>query len=83
MADELARSRPAFTIPSILAVVCAVISFGRGAAGGLLFAILAIVFGAIGCLLAIAPGKRGGMISVVSIVLGAIGIIAALFKIIL
>jgi hypothetical protein len=38
------------------------------------------VLGAIGVLLAIAPQRRGGIVSVVSIILGLIGIVAAAFK---
>ena len=77
-----ARPRPAFSIPSILAVICAVISFRHGAFGGATFAILAIVLGVIGFLLALLPGKRGGIVSVISIVAGLNGIIAAVFKLI-
>jgi hypothetical protein len=46
-------------------------------------AILAIILGGIGVMLAIAPQTRGGVMSVVSILLGAIGIIAAVIKLIL
>ena len=76
------RQRPAFSIPSILAVISAIISFRSGAFGGVVFAIAAIVLGAIGMLLAFLPGKRGGIVSVISIVAGLIGIIAAIFKLI-
>ena len=80
MDNPPAKRRPVFSIPSILAVICAIISFRRGAFGGATFAILAIVLGLIGCLLALAPGKRGGIVSAISIVAGLIGIIAAVFK---
>ena len=76
------RARPAFSIPSILAVVCAIGSFASGAGLGFLLAILAIIFGGIGVMLAIAPQTRGGIVSVISILLGAIGIIAAVIKLI-
>jgi hypothetical protein len=74
------RPRPAFSIPSVLAAICAVISLRSGAAFGLIMAILAIVFGAIGMLLAFLPQTRGGIVSVLSIVFGLIGVIAAVFK---
>jgi len=72
--------RPAFSIASVLAVVCAIFSFRQGAGLGFLLAVFAIVLGAIGVVVAILPGKRGGFISVISILAGAIGIIAAIFK---
>jgi hypothetical protein len=81
MADN-PPSHPAFTIPSILGVICAVMAFGGGAARAFLLAILAIVFGAIGFLLALLPGKRGGIVSILSIIIGAIGIIAGIVKLI-
>jgi hypothetical protein len=76
------RPRPAFSIPSILAVICAIGSFATGAFLGFLLAIGAIVFGVLGVLLALAPAVRGGLISAVSIVLGLIGIVAAVFKLV-
>jgi hypothetical protein len=76
------RSRPAFSIPSILAIIAAVVSFRAGATLGLLCAITAIVLGLVGFLLALAPGTRGGIVSIISIVCGLIGIIAAVFKLI-
>jgi hypothetical protein len=72
--------KPAFSIPSILAVVAAFLSFRFGAIGGVTMAIAAIVLGALGMLLALAPQTRGGIVSLISIVLGLIGILAAVFK---
>jgi hypothetical protein len=72
--------RPAFSIPSILAVICAIISFKAGAVLGMVMAILAIVLGLIGLALALSPRTRGGIVSFISIVAGLIGIIAAVFK---
>ena len=77
------RARPAFSIPSILAVICAVVSFGASPGGGFFLAILAIIFGGIGVMLAIAPQTRGGIVSVISILAGAVGIIAAVIRLIL
>ena len=73
---------PAFSLPSSLAVVAAIVSFKAGAFLGTLLAIAAIVLGLIGALLAISPRVRGGMISILSIVAGVIGIIAAVFKLV-
>ena len=84
MADEyVIRPRPVLTIPSIAAAICAILSFARGAAGGFIFAILAIVLGVFGVLLSLIPGKRGGIISFISIIAGAFGIVAAVFKLVL
>ena len=77
------RPRPVFSIPSILAAICAVASFGVGAGGGFVLAILAIILGGFGVLLALAPQTRGGIVSVISILAGAIGIIAAVLKLVL
>lgn len=74
------RTSPAFSIPSILAIVCAIGSFVAGAGLGMLLAILAIVFGAIGVLLSLSPRVRGGLMSVFSVLAGVVGIIAAVFK---
>jgi hypothetical protein len=74
------RPRPAFTIPSILAAICAAGSFASDAGWAFVLAVLAIVLGALGVLLAIAPGKRGGMISAISIIAGLFGIILAILK---
>jgi hypothetical protein len=73
---------PAFSLPSILAVVAAIVSFKAGAFLGTLLAIAAIVLGLLGALLAISPRVRGGMISILSIIAGVIGIIAAVFKLV-
>jgi hypothetical protein len=73
-------ARPAFSVPSILAVICAVLSFKAGAALGMLMAILAILLGLVGMALALSPRTRGGVVSIISIVAGLIGIIAAIFK---
>ncbi|MCB1129913.1 MAG: hypothetical protein KDN05_02215 [Verrucomicrobiae bacterium] len=73
-------SRASFTIPSLLAVLCAIASFFQGATFGLLLAIGAILFGAIGLLLSLSAKKRGGLVSFGSVAMGFIGIIAAIIK---
>jgi hypothetical protein len=77
------RAKPAFSLPSILACVCAIISFRSGALWGTMMAIAAIVLGLLGALLALSPRVRGGFVSILAIGFGVIGIIAAIFKLIL
>ena len=72
---------PAFSAPAIVAVACAVGSFFAGAALGMILAILAIVAGVIGVLMALSPRVRGGFVSTVSILAGVVGILAAVVKI--
>lgn len=74
------NSRAAFSIPSIIAVVAAILSFKMGAFFGLVLAGIAIVFGIIGVLLSLAPKTRGGIFSLFGVFAGAIGIIAAVIK---
>ena len=77
------RARPAFSIPSILAIICAVASFAVNPGLGFVLAILAIILGGIGVMLALAPQTRGGIASVISILAGAIGIIGAVVRMII
>ncbi len=74
------NSRASFSIPSLIAIVAAVASFFQGATFGLLLALAAIVFGAIGVLLSFSARKRGGIVSLTSVVFGIVGIIAAIIK---
>lgn len=72
-----------FSIPSILSIICAIGSFFVDSAGmTLLLAIGAGLFGIIGCIAALLPHVRGGIISFVAIGLGAIGIIVAIIRLI-
>lgn len=73
---------PAYSLPAIISIICALVSFGSGAALGMLAAIGAICFGVLGVILALLPQTRGAMVSIVSIVLGVIGILAALLKLV-
>ena len=77
--DRPTRS-PAFSAPAIVAVACAVGSFFVGAGLGMLLAVLAIVAGLIGVVMALSPNVRGGIISVVSILAGVVGILAAVVR---
>lgn len=72
--------KPSFSLPSILAIIAAVVSLFMGATFGFLLAVAAIVLGIIGVMLAFSPNVRGGVTSFVSIIAGVIGIIAAVFK---
>jgi hypothetical protein len=71
----------AFSVPSIIAVIAAVLSFTTGAFWGFVLAGIAIVAGLIGVLFALSPRVRGGMVSVVAVLAGLVGIIAAIVKI--
>ena len=69
-----------FSIPSIIALVAAVLSFMTGAMFGLILAVIAIVFGLIGVMLSFSSRTRGGIVSTLSLLAGFIGIIAAVIK---
>ena len=73
--------RPSFSIPSIIAAVCVVLTFFTEWLDPL-FAILAIGFGALGAFMAMAPSVRGGIISIASIIAGILIIIVSLFQIV-
>ena len=75
------ETRPEFSAPAIVAVLCAIASFYFGAFLGMLLAIVAIVAGVVGVMMALSPRVRGGIVSVVSIVAGLVGILAAVVKI--
>ena len=76
------RVSPTFSIPSIIAIICAIGSFFVGSGLGILLAVLAIVFGAIGILMSLSPRVRGGFMSVFSVLAGVVGIIAAVLRLI-
>ena len=75
-----ATMRTKFSIPSIIAIITAIASFAVGAFWGFVFAMIAVVFGAIGVLVALSPRVRGGFLSVFAVVAGIIGVIAAIIK---
>ena len=78
----VAPRRASFSLFSIGALVCAVLSFFSSGGLGLLFAIIAIIAGALGVLVALLPGTRGGFVSFFAVVAGFFGIGAALYKLI-
>lgn len=69
-----------FSIASILAVLAAIFSFTSGAILGLILALVAIFFGLIGVVMALAPSRRGGIASTFAVIAGVVGIVAALVK---
>jgi hypothetical protein len=69
-----------FSIPSIIAIVAAVLSFMTGAVAGMILAVIAIVFGLFGVLLSFSSRRRGGVVSTLSLFAGFIGIVAAVIK---
>ncbi len=76
----MSESKAAFSIPSIIAVVAAILSFKVGAIMGMVLAGVAIAFGLVGVLLSLSSKTRGGMVSIFGIVAGLVGIIAAIVK---
>jgi hypothetical protein len=72
--------KTAFSIPSILAIIAAILSFSFGPILGLIFAALALIFGVMGIFLALAPRTRGGGLSILAVILSVIGVIAAIIK---
>ncbi|HWB02596.1 MAG TPA: hypothetical protein VG796_06185 [Verrucomicrobiales bacterium] len=71
---------PKFSIPSILAILCAIGSFTAGAFAGFLLAVFAMILGVGGFLIAFLPHRRGGFVSALAVFAGVIGILAAAFK---
>lgn len=69
-----------FSIPSILAIVAAILSFNVNAILGLILAAVAFIFGVLGIVLALAPQTRGGAVSILAIILSFIGVIVAILK---
>ena len=78
--DNQTAVQPRFTIPAIIAIICAVASFATGAFWGFVLAMIAVAFGAVGFLLSLSASRRGGVISSLAIVGGILGIIAAIVK---
>ena len=76
----MSENKTAFSIPSILAIIAAILSFNFGAILGLVFAALALIFGVLGIVLALSPRTRGGAISILAIILSVFGVIAAIIK---
>jgi uncharacterized membrane protein HdeD (DUF308 family) len=72
---------PHKSVVSLLAIVAAIASFFvHSGILGLLLAVVAIVLGLIGFLLALSPREKGGIISLMAIAFGAVGIIAGIIR---
>lgn len=69
-----------FSIPSILALICALTSFAAGALPALVLASVALIFGFLGVMLSLSPRVRGGLVSALAMMLGLGGIVAAVFR---
>ena len=80
MNTAVAQSKPHFSIPSLIAIGAAIATFFVRPATGFALAIVAIIFGVIGFLLAFSPSVRGGVMSIFSLILAAIGIIIAILR---
>lgn len=78
--DGQTKQAAKFSIPSIIAIAAAVASFPVGAFFGFILAIIAVIFGAIGFFLSLAPSVRGGIVSVLAVFAGMLGILAAVVK---
>jgi hypothetical protein len=70
--------KPQIASAAIVAIVAAIASFMSGAFWGLILAIVAVVAGGLGMLVAVSPRRRGGLLSLASIILGVIALVRAL-----
>jgi hypothetical protein len=77
------ESGASFSIPSIIAIIAAAASWFVDAGWSILLAILALIFGIIGVVMAISPAKRGGVLSIVAIGLAALAIVVSIIALIL
>lgn len=80
MHTVVVQKKPHFSIPSIIAIAAAIATFFVRPLAGIALASVAIFFGVIGFLVALAPSIRGGLISFFSIILASIGIIIGIIK---
>lgn len=80
--NQQSVQRASFSAFSIAAVICAVLSFVSGGWLGLLFAVLAIVAGGLGVMMALAPSVRGGLMSMFAALAGCLGIIVAIVRLV-
>ena len=77
---DAVQAKPPFSIPSLIAIGCAIASYFVGAMGGFILALLAIAFGIIGLFVAMSPSVRGGLISILALIVAAIAIVVAVIK---
>jgi hypothetical protein len=72
-----------FSFSSLIALAAAIASFFVGAGLGMILAVVAILFGALGVLLSFSSRTRGGFVSTLSIAAGFLGIVVAAVKAVL
>jgi hypothetical protein len=75
-----AAPRASVSLPAIISLVAALFSFATGAFWGFILAVIAIIFGIIGVVMALSPKVRGGFISTVSLLAGSVGMVFAVIK---
>jgi hypothetical protein len=75
-----AESKAHFSIASVIAIAAAITSLFVGAGAGFILALVAIVFGIIGVVMALSPRVRGGMVSILSLIVAAIGVVVAVAR---
>lgn len=80
----MSEQKASFSLPSIVALVAALLIFFVVKNGFLIFLLagIAIVFGLLGIVLALSPKVRGGIVSIIGIGAGLIGVIMAAVKLI-
>ncbi len=78
--ETTGQTKPHFSIPSIIAIGCAIASLFVGPGMGFILAIIAIIFGVIGFLVALSPSVRGGVMSIFSLLIAAVAIVIAIIK---
>ena len=77
---ETLQPKAQFSIPSLIAIGAAIVSFFVGPGPGFLLAIVAMISGVIGVVLAMSPSVRGGLVSTLSLCMSGIGIIVAIVR---
>jgi hypothetical protein len=78
-AAEGTRVKPKIAAAAVIAIVAAIASFMSGAFWGIILAVIAVVAGTLGMLIAVSPRRRGGILSLASIGLGVIALVRAVF----
>ncbi len=77
---ETTQAKPHYSLPSLIAIGCAIASLFVGAMGGFILALIAIFFGVIGFLISFSPTVRGGVLSIFSLFIAAAGIVIAVIR---
>jgi hypothetical protein len=75
-----AKSARSFSVASVLAVVCAAATFVVGAGAQFTLAIIAIILGVIGLILALSPKTRGGFASIFAILVAIVAVGVAITR---